>query len=86
MLWGAMFSLHKLSHPPIPISFEISQSGGPCVLIAYGVIDGMVSNKFEVSQCPVVRYRGQEIIHSGVLNAKFARIVRVYRDCIAKAQ
>ena len=56
------------------------------MLIADGVIDGMISNKFEVSQCPVVRYGCQEIIHSAVLNTEFARIVRVYRDCIAKAQ
>jgi hypothetical protein len=81
-----MFSLYKLPYPSIPFYFEISQSGGSCVLIADGVIDGMISNKFEVSQCPVVRYGCQEIIHSAVLNTEFARIVRVYRDCIAKAQ
>lgn len=81
-----MLSLQKLPHPLIPMRFKAFQRSHAGVLVANGVIDGVVSDQFEVPERPVVGNGGKEVVHGGVLHSEFAGIVGIYGHCIAQAQ
>lgn len=82
----SLFALQEILDPFVPIGLETVQSGGSSELVADGVVDGVVGDQLEVSQGPVVRNSREEVVHCGILDTKFTRIVGVDSHCIAKAE
>lgn len=80
------FLSEELIGPVIPFPVEGPDERGSDMFIADCVVDGVVGREFEMSEGPVVAYRSQEVVHSGVFYSEFAWVIGVYGDCKAEAE
>lgn len=53
---------HKVADPIVPSAVETSQHNGSGVLVANGVVDGVISDEFEMPESPVVADGCQEVV------------------------